>query len=150
MRAVPIPPPCPDREQKWAPSDSQSAVQGGSSSHSSTMASQGISCLLRLYVLLLLARTLDPASCPSGDTVPVDVVVEEPEQQNPLVLEALSWSCSALGVLINGVFLGWHIGKRLRRHCREVRDGGQAGGMVLGVRELDQSRPWSYTVSGEG
>ncbi|KAJ7419236.1 hypothetical protein WISP_55114 [Willisornis vidua] len=109
------------------------------------MATQGISWLLRLYVLLLLASTLDPSSYPPRDTVPLDVLLEDLEQQDSLgILEVLSWSCSALGVLINGVFLGWHIGKRLKRHWREEKGHaalGTQGNLLPGTLLVPEADP---------
>lgn len=52
----------------------------------------------------------------------------------PLVdVVLVSWTCSALELLITGLVLGWCLGRRLRRHWGEVKEGGQAGGPVPGA-----------------
>lgn len=107
----------------------------------STMASQGFSWLLQFCVLLMLACPLDPSSHPEGDMGASALLPEELEPQDsmgpgttPLVdVVLVSWTCSALELLITGLVLGWCLGRRLRRRWAEVKEGGQAGGPVPGA-----------------
>lgn len=99
------------------------------------MASQGFSWLLQFCVLLMLAHPLDPSSHPEGDMGTSSLLREELERQdsvgpgmNPLVdVVLVSWTRSALELLIMGLVLGW-----FWRRWGEVREGGQAGGTVPG------------------
>lgn len=69
----------------------------------------------------LLPEELEPQDSMGPGTTPlVDVVL-------------VSWTCSALELLITGLVLGWCLGRRLRRRWAEVKEGGQAGGPVPGA-----------------
>lgn len=100
----------------------------------STMASQGYSLLLQLYLLLMLARPLSPSNRPERDMGTVGLLPEELELQDmdpeltPLVdMVLVSWTCLLMELLITGVVLGCCLGRRLQRRWKEVREGGQAG-----------------------
>lgn len=100
----------------------------------STMAGQGFSWTLQVYLLMLLVHPLDHSSRPERDMGTSGLLPEELELQDmdpeaaPWVdLALVSWTCLLVELLIMGIVLGCYVGRRLWRRRREVREGGRTG-----------------------
>ncbi|XP_053831858.1 uncharacterized protein LOC128806373 [Vidua macroura] len=98
----------------------------------STMAGQGFSWMLQLYMLMLMVHPLDPSSRPERDTDAWCLLPEELELHDMGEaalwgdLALVSWTCFLGELLITGLVLGCYLGRRLWRRRREEKRRGRS------------------------